>query len=139
MKLFHRTVRLLPDNSKFKRQNFSLAHAERSAYIFTVRNVVAARLCFHRRLSFCSQGVCVRVCVWQIRPWADTFHRQTPSIGRHPPLADTPLGRHPTGQTPPWADPLGRHPREDRPGQTPPYEMATAAESYCILLECILV
>ena len=102
MKLFHRTVRLLPDNSKFKRQHFSLAHAERSAYIFTVRNVVAARLCCHRRLSFCSQGVCVRVCVWQIRPWADTFHRQTPSIGRH-----SPLGRHPPGQTP-WADTPGK-------------------------------
>ena len=42
----------------------------------TVRNVVAERLCFHRHLSFCSQGggcVCV---------------------------ADIPLGRHPLGNTP---------------------------------------
>ena len=46
--------------------------------IFTVRNVVAARLCFHRRLWFCSQGGCV---------------------------ADTPLGRPPL-QTPP--PPLSR-------------------------------
>ena len=33
------------------------------------------------------------------------------------PPADTPMGRHPHGQTPPWADtPMGRHPH----GQTPP-------------------
>ena len=40
------------------------------------------------------------------------------------PWADTPLGRHPPGQTPPWADtPLpGRHPLPGRqpPGQTLP-------------------
>ena len=52
---------------------------------FTVRNVVAARYCFHRRLSFCSLGV--RECL------ADP-------PGRHTPQADTPLGRHPPGRTP---------------------------------------
>ena len=83
----------------------------------------------------------------QTLPWADTalgrhtppqadtpLPRQThPSPGRHPsgqtPLwADTPLGRHPSGQTPLWADtPLGRHPSgqtvlwADSPSwQTPP-------------------
>ena len=44
--------------------------------IITVLNVVAARLCFHRRLLFCSQGGGV----------ADT-----PSPGQTPPRADTPL------------------------------------------------
>ena len=48
--------------------------------LVTVRNAVAARYCFHRRLSFCPQGG-----VWQISP------------GRHP------YGQTPTspGQTPP--------------------------------------
>ena len=57
-------------------------------------------------------------------PWADTLWADTPP-GIHPPQADTPLGRtlplgrHPPGQTTPWADtpgqtlPLGRHPPAD--------------------------
>ena len=51
--------------------------------------VVAERLCFHKRLSFCPRGGLV-----------DT-PRQTPLLGQTPPL-----GRHPShGQTPPlWAD-----------------------------------
>ena len=60
--------------------------------VITVRNIVAERLCFHRRLSFCSQGE--RVC-----------GRHTPgrdSVGRHPP------GRHPVGRYP-----LARHPWPD--------------------------
>ena len=52
---------------------------------FTICNVFAARLRFHRCLSFCSQG-------W---PWPDT-----------------PLGRHPPGQNPPPAD---NPPRTDTP------------------------
>ena len=46
-------------------------------------------------------------------PWADTSPRQTPSLGRHthwadsPPWADTPLVRHPTGQTPSPPDTMG--------------------------------
>ena len=62
--------------------------------IFTVRNVVAARLCFHRCLWFCSQerGVCPGGV-------ADT------NLGRHP------LGhRHPPGQTPPAQCMLGYTP-----------------------------
>ena len=55
--------------------------------IYTVLNVVAARLCFHRRLPFCSQKV------YPSMHWG----RQTP--GRHTPWADTP----PRVDTP-WAD-----------------------------------
>ena len=75
-------------------------------------------------------------------PWTDT-PRQTPPPGRHhlqadthplgrhhphppvdiPQLADTPLGRHPHGQTPP------RHPHGQTPPIPPPHprqQMATA-------------
>ena len=64
-------------------------------FLVTVRNIVAARLCFHRRLWFCSPGeLCIPACTG----------------------ADTLLGRHPPGRTPPpWAD-------------TPP-PMTTAADS----------
>ena len=49
--------------------------------VITVRNVVATRLCFHRCLSFCPQGVYV----------ADTPQQNPPANtpGKHP------LGRHP--------------------------------------------
>ena len=47
----------------------------RSVNIITVRNVVAERLCFHRRLSFCSQGG-----VYPSMHWA-----------RHPPTPRRPL------------------------------------------------
>ena len=44
--------------------------------------------------------------VWQTPPWPDTPPGQTPPPpGRH---GQTPLGRHPPGQTP-WEEPLGRH------------------------------
>ena len=56
--------------------------------IFTVLNVVAARLCFHRCLPFCSQVV------YPSMHW-----------GRQPPGRHTLLGRHS-----PWVDTLGRHP-----------------------------
>ena len=60
------------------------------------------------------------------------------------------VGRHPPGQTPPWADtpgqtPLGRHPLAGThpPGQTPPttppHPRWPLQRTVCILLECILV
>ena len=48
-----------------------------SDLIITVRNVVAARLCFHRRLWFCSQrgeGVRGRGCAWQGACMAGGMH-----------------------------------------------------------------
>ena len=68
--------------------------------LVTARNVVAAKLCFHRCLWFCSQGV--GGVPNSPLPWADT-PRQT-----HPPRltphfwADTPLPRQPPSL---WADP----------------------------------
>ena len=87
--------------------------------VITVRNVVAARLCFHRHLSFCSQG-------GQTLGRPPTPQADPPPPGRHPPGQTLP-GQTPPGQTPPvgrhtpgrhlpwtdtpWADtPLGRHP-----------------------------
>ena len=79
------------------------------------------RLCFHRCLSFCSQGSGVADTPLCRHPW------QTHPLGRQP-LADTPIpvGRHPWADTTPWPDspladtpwqiPPGRHPL---PGQTP--------------------
>ena len=62
--------------------------------LVTVRNVVAARLCFHRCLSFCSQGRGMYPNMHPgYTPWADTSPEQTkPPPGRHP------LGRHPPAQ-----------------------------------------
>ena len=54
----------------------------------TIHNVVAARLCFHRHLSFCSQG-------------------EGEGCGRHPmsrPPDRYPFQADPPGQTPPWSD-----------------------------------
>ena len=51
-------------------------------FIVTVRNIVAARLCFHRHLGFCS---------WREVHWG----RHPP--GRHPPMATAADGTHPTG------------------------------------------
>ena len=69
-------------------------------YIFTFRNIVAARLCFHRRLWFCSQGGgCLPHCM----------------LGHHPlpgPGADTPLPG----------------PRSDTSQADTPQQMATAAD-----------
>ena len=65
-----------------------------SMFFFTVRNVVAERLCFHRRLSFCSQGGCILACTG-----ADTL-RQTPPLWQThspPPTATAADGMHPTG------------------------------------------
>ena len=49
--------------------------------LITVRNVVAARLCFHRRLSFCSQGGCIPACTWADTPRPATA---TSTDGTHP-------------------------------------------------------
>ena len=112
----------------------------------TIHNVVAARLCFHRHLSFCSQGEgrgCDR-------------HPTSRPPGRHPFQAD-PLGRHPSRYAP-WADtPWSDTPWPDTPcpvhagmhtlpaqcmlGYTP---LPSACwqplhQMICILLECILV
>ena len=54
------------------------------------------------------------------------------------PSADTLLGRHSTGQTPPWADNIWA----DTPRQTPPTRTTgnrQQADGTHILLECILV
>ena len=92
------------------------------------------RLCFHRCLSVHRAG-CLPLIpgVYATHAhWADTHPGQTSPLGRPipwadtprhtpwadtryrpwaDPWADTPLGRHPTGQTPHWADtPLGRQP-----------------------------
>ena len=108
--------------------------------IFTGRNEVGPRLCFHRRLSFCYQGgVCLTACCdpppeqtppgsrhppgsrppgADISPGRKHPPEQTPPGSRHPPRsrhpleADTPWSRHPPEQIPPRS----RHPRE----QTPP-------------------
>ena len=76
--------------------------------VITVRNVVAARKCFHRCLSFCPQGgggVC------QTPPGRSIPPAQTPPLDRHTPPGQT----HSPGQThpPPRQTPLrqiGRHP-----------------------------
>ena len=76
--------------------------------LITICNIVAEGICFHRHLSFCSQGeVSITACTG-----ANTPPGQTP-------LVQTPPCRHPTGQTPP---PLGRPPtRADTPpGRYPP-------------------
>ena len=88
---------------------------------------VGARLCFHRRVWFCSHGgVCLSACWDTTPPGADTPQDQTswdqtPPRTRHPPEqtppradtpweqkpppgADTPLDQTPPRQTPPRAD-----------------------------------
>ena len=66
----------------------------------TIHNEVAARLYFHRHMSFCSQGGRGGgvTDTSQADPQADTPSRQTP-LGRHhsryTPWSDIPLVRHP--------------------------------------------
>ena len=86
--------------------------------IIWILNVITVRKSsWGKHLSFCPQG---GGGVVHQHPWADI------------PQADTPLGRHPPGQTPP--PPRGRHqPRKTPPGRhslppPPPPEMATAAD-----------
>ena len=87
-------------------------YESRPPIIFTVRSVVVVRLCYHRSLSFCSQGC---VCVSQ--------H----VLDKHPPPGRHSPGR-PPGQTPPGQTPLR---------QTPPWR--PLQRTVHILLECILV
>ena len=68
--------------------------------------------------------------------------------GQTPPWADTSLGRHPLGRylpghTPPWETPLGRyplgrHPPRQTPGQTP-LRRRPLQRTVRIILECIYV
>ena len=97
---------------------------QRPGPIVTVRNVVAANLCFHSCLSFCLQGV------------ADT-PRQTPP-GQTPP-GQMPPRQTPPGQTLPWADTpqadtcLGRHPtgRHTPLGRHLPDQCMLGYDSHC--------
>ena len=77
--------------------------------IFNTRNEVWARLCFHRHVWFCSQGVCLSTC------WDTTSQEQTPPPpqSRHPPGS-----RHPP---PPGAEHAGRY--GQRAGGTHPNGM----------------
>ena len=70
---------------------FAFVRCHYQMVIVTVRNVVAERLCFHRRLPFCSHGGCVPACTGADTPREDT-PRQTP-----PPTATAADGTHPTG------------------------------------------
>ena len=87
-----------------------------TSFLITVRNVVAARLSFHRHLWFCSRGggLCIPACTG----------------------ADTPRADTPWADSLPWAD----TPRADTPrhGQTPPTRRRLL-RTVRKLLECILV
>ena len=74
----------------------------RHVVLITVRNVVEARLCFHRHLSFCSQreGVCIPACTGLDTP----LDRHSLLADTPPPQADTPQADTPP---PPW--PPGMH------------------------------
>ena len=104
-------------------------------------------------------------CPWAHTPQADTHWADKPPqadtpLGRHPqadtPWSDNPPGRHPPGQTPPWADilrqtpprqthiHLGRHPCPVRTGiHNPPLHSTcwdtVNKQALHILLECIIV
>ena len=66
--------------------------------LITVRNIVAARLCFHRRLWFCSGGIYPSMHLGKHpsgqTPRADT-PRQTPPLGRQTPLGSACWDTHP--------------------------------------------
>ena len=64
--------------------------------LFTACNEVGARLMFHRRVWFCSQGGCLPQCMLGYPPGIDP-PEQTPTRSRHPSRADTPSpqSRHP--------------------------------------------
>ena len=111
-------------NSIKRETNRSLAFSTHtcgySGAIFTVRNVVAARLCFHRHLSFCS-----RMCVYPNMHWdRHPLSRHTPPLGRYSP-EQTPPGRHPRWTKKPLCS--------DTPLRRP------LQRTVRILLECILV
>ena len=74
----------------------SSTHMVQTPLFIIVRNVVAARLCFRRRLSFCSQ----RSCVYPSMHWGRHLlgrppGRQPPPPRQTSPRADTPPPRWP--------------------------------------------
>ena len=77
---------------------YYLSISLRPCLLITVHNVVAARLCFHKCLSFCSQGGGL----YPSMHWAD------PPI--RPPWADTPYPVHAGIHTPPAQCLLGYTP-----------------------------
>ena len=100
------------------------------AGFITVCNVVATRLCFHRRVSFCSQGGGM----YHSMHWAGTPLRADTPWANTPPPGLTPPGRRPLAQcmlgyTPPCPVHTGIHTHTRRPLQ----------RTVRILLECILV
>ena len=70
-------------------------------FFISARNEVGARLCFHRHLSFCSQGGCLHQCMLGCHtprsrhsPWKQTPTRcrHTPPPEQTPPLLQSMLG-----------------------------------------------
>ena len=66
--------------------------------IITARNEVGARLYFHRRVWFCSQGGSASVHAWIQHP---PQSRPTPQTRHHPLGADPPGSRHSPSRHPP--------------------------------------
>ena len=92
--------------------------------IFTARNEVGARLCFHRHVWFCSQGGSAPVHAGinppQSRhppPEADTPQSRHPPRSRHPPEADTPLEQTSRADPPGVDTPWSRHPPAEHAGR----------------------
>ena len=106
--------------------------------IVTARNEVGARLCFHRRVWFCSQGGLPQ-CMLGYHP---------PPPGSRPPQsrtpgAGTPPSRHPSKQAPLQSKhPPSRHPPPEQAPPPPAQSMlgdTVNARAVRILLECNLV
>ena len=94
--------------------------------IFTARNEVGARLCFHRRVWFCSWGGSASVHAGMPPP---------PPGTRYPP----PLGPGtPQDQAPPWDQAPSSRTRHHPPWQSMLGDTFNAW-AVCILLECNLV
>ena len=102
----HRSCFLEFDRSVLFRTEYFLKLL--SSALFTVRNVVMARLCFHSCLRFCSQGGCV----------ADTPQADTP-LGQTLPLGRLSPGINHFPADTPWAD-TPRHPPRHLPGRHHP-------------------
>ena len=89
--------------------------------LITARNEVGAKLCFHRRVWFCSRGWggCLPQCILGYTP----LGADTPG-SRHPPEQTHPRSRHPSKQTAPQSrhPPCSRHPWEHPPQSRHPPE-----------------
>ena len=117
--------------------------------LVTARNEVGARLCFHRRVWFCSQrgvSASVHAGIPHSQEQTPPIREQTPPLG----TATTPLGADtaPTSRHPPEQTPLlrSRHPprADTTPGADPPPAQSMLgdtvnARAVRILLECNLV